>query len=32
MITEAKVAMENAYELNGAYSRIAESYLKALSD
>lgn len=32
MITEAKVAMENAYELNGAYSRIAESYLKALSE
>lgn len=32
MITEAKMALENAYELNGAYSRIAESYLKALSD
>lgn len=32
MITEAKYALENAYELNGAYSRIAESYLRALSD
>lgn len=31
-IAEAKDALEKAYELNGAYSRIAESYLKALSE
>ena len=27
----AKVAFQNAYELNGAYSRVAQSYIKALS-
>jgi tetratricopeptide (TPR) repeat protein len=32
MINEAKAALEQAYELNGAYSRIAQSYLKALSE
>lgn len=31
-IVEAKAALEKAYELNGAYSRIAASYLKALSE
>ncbi len=31
-IDEAKSALENAYNMNGAYSRIAESYLKALSE
>lgn len=31
-ISEARDALEKAYELNGAYSRIAESYLKALSE
>ena len=31
MIDEAKEALENAYQLNGAYSRVAQSYLKALS-
>lgn len=30
-IEEAKYALENAYQLNGAYSRVAQSYLKALS-
>jgi tetratricopeptide (TPR) repeat protein len=32
MIDEAKVALERAYDLNGAYSRIAQSYLRALSE
>lgn len=31
-ITEARQALEKAYDLNGAYSRIAQSYIKALSD
>lgn len=31
-IEEAKSALESAYNMNGAYSRIAESYLKALSE
>jgi tetratricopeptide (TPR) repeat protein len=31
-IVEAKAALEKAYELNGAYSRIAASYIKALSE
>ena len=31
-IEEAKSALESAYSMNGAYSRIAESYLKALSE
>lgn len=30
-IDEAKEAFANAYDLNGAYSRVANSYLKALS-
>ncbi len=30
-IDEAKDALERAYEINGAYSRVAQSYLKALS-
>lgn len=30
-IPEAKAALEKAYELNGAYSRVAQSYLRALS-
>ncbi len=30
-IEEAKEAFTNAYDLNGAYSRVAQSYLKALS-
>jgi len=31
MLDEAKVALEKAFELNGAYSRVAQSYLRALS-
>ncbi|MEX0647062.1 MAG: tetratricopeptide repeat protein [Balneolaceae bacterium] len=31
-IAEAKEVLEKAYELNGAYSRVAQSYLRALSD
>lgn len=31
-IDDAKLALQKARELNGAYSRVAESYLKALSD
>jgi tetratricopeptide (TPR) repeat protein len=31
-IDKAKEALENAYKLDGAYSRIAESYLKALAE
>lgn len=31
-IVEAKEALERAHELNGAYSRVAKSYLKALSE
>ncbi len=31
MLDEAKVALENAFELNGSYSRVAQSYLRALS-
>ncbi len=30
-LDEAKVALEKAFELNGAYSRVAQSYLRALS-
>lgn len=30
-IDEAKYALEKAFEINGAYSRVAQSYLKALS-
>lgn len=30
-IDEAKHALEKAFEINGAYSRVAQSYLKALS-
>ena len=30
-LDEAKVALEQAFELNGAYSRVAQSYLRALS-
>lgn len=30
-LEEAKQAFQNAYELNGAYSRVAQSYLKALA-
>jgi len=30
-ITEAKDVLEKAFELNGAYSRVAQSYLRALS-
>lgn len=30
-IPEAKAALEKAYEMNGAYSRVAQSYLKAFS-
>lgn len=30
-LDEAKVALEEALELNGAYSRVAQSYLRALS-
>jgi len=32
MIDDAKAALEKAYDLNGAYSRIAQSYLRALSE
>lgn len=31
MLDEARVALEKAFELNGAYSRVAQSYLRALS-
>lgn len=31
LLDEAKVALENAFELNGSYSRVAQSYLRALS-
>jgi len=31
MLDEAKEALEQALELNGAYSRVAQSYLRALS-
>lgn len=31
MLDEAKVTLEKAFELNGAYSRVAQSYLRALS-
>lgn len=31
MLDEAKFALEKAFELNGAYSRVAQSYLRALS-
>lgn len=30
-LDEAKFALEQAFELNGAYSRVAQSYLRALS-
>lgn len=30
-LEEAKFALEQAFELNGAYSRVAQSYLRALS-
>jgi len=30
-LDEAKEALEKAFELNGAYSRVAQSYLRALS-
>lgn len=30
-LEEAKAALEKAFELNGAYSRVAQSYLRALS-
>lgn len=30
-LDEAKAALEKAFELNGAYSRVAQSYLRALS-
>lgn len=30
-LDEAKAAFQNAYELNGAYSRVAQSYLRALA-
>jgi|AntRauTorcE11897_2_1112592.scaffolds.fasta_scaffold02649_4 tetratricopeptide (TPR) repeat protein len=30
-LDEAKIALEQAFELNGAYSRVAQSYLRALS-
>lgn len=30
-IEEARAALENAYQLNGAYSRVAERYIKALA-
>jgi tetratricopeptide (TPR) repeat protein len=30
-LDEAKEAFQNAYELNGAYSRVAQSYLRALA-
>lgn len=30
-LEEAKQAFQNAYELNGAYSRVAQSYLRALA-
>jgi tetratricopeptide (TPR) repeat protein len=30
-LEEAKNAFENAYQLNGAYSRVAQSYLRALA-
>ncbi len=30
-LDEAKVALEKAFQLNGAYSRVAQSYLRALS-
>ena len=30
-LDEAKLALEQAFELNGAYSRVAQSYLRALS-
>jgi len=30
-LDKAKVALEKAFELNGAYSRVAQSYLRALS-
>ena len=31
-LNEAKQAFEQAYELNGAYSRVAQSYLRALAN
>lgn len=30
-IEEAKAALENAYQLNGAYSRVAQRYIQALA-
>jgi len=30
-LDEAKAALEKAFELNGAYSRVAQSYIRALS-
>ena len=32
MLAEAEAAMQKAYELNGAYSRVAKSYLDAMAD
>lgn len=32
MLEEAEQAMREAYELNGAYSRVAKSYLDAMAD
>lgn len=32
MLSEAEAAMQKAYELNGAYSRVAKSYLDAMAE